>query len=135
VPNLISVGTVQQYSVYATHGTSWVELHSAIAIAMPQNVATLARRTNTTQSRDYLFLPRETLLDVFTHYRDDPRFPPLCAPTVGASIDAAPIIMPPGPLIGTSFQRSHHPGTSYLTRSRSSARDYSIVTATPFSIP
>ncbi len=135
VPNLISVGTTQQHSVHSTHGTNWVGLHSAIVIAAPQNVAALARRPLTTQVRDYLLLPRATLLDVFTHFRDDPRFPPLCAPTVGANLDASPLIVPPGPLIGTSFQRSRHPGTSYLKRSRSSARDFSILSATPFSIP
>ena len=135
VPNLISVGTVQGHSAYTTHGTDWVELNSAIVIARPQNVSALLRRPNLAQSHDYLFLPRETLLDVFTWFREDPRFPPLCAPTVGANIDAAPTIMPAGPLIGTSFHRSRQPGTSYLKRSRSSARDYSILTATPFSIP
>lgn len=135
VPNLISVGTVQARSAYTTHGTDWVELNSAIVIALPQNVATLTRRPNLAQGHDYLFLPQEALLDVFTWFREDSRFPPLCAPTVGANIDAAPLIMPAGSLISTSFQRSRLTGSSYLKRSRSSGRDYSIVTATPFSIP
>jgi hypothetical protein len=135
VANLISVGTAEGHSAYTTHGTSWIEGNSALVIATPQNVAALPRRMNVAQNHEYLFLARGTLLDVFTYFRDDPSFPPLCAATVGENIDAAPLIMPPGPLIGTSFQRSRQPGSSYLKRSRSSARDFSILSATPFAIP
>ncbi len=135
VPNLISVGTTQQHSAYSTHGTYWLEGNGAVVIAMPQNVAALARRALTTQVRDYVLLPRETLLDVITVFVDDPRFPPFCAPTVGANIDAAPFVMNSFVMTNSSFQRQRHPGTSYLKRSRSSARDFSILRATPFSIP
>ena len=135
VPNLISVGTVVAHSAYSTHGTSWFELNNAIALALPQNAAGLVRRLNVPQNHDYLFLPRNTLLDVISYYREDNRFPPLCAPAVGANIDAAPYLIGRDPQIGISYQRSRVPGTAYLRRSRSSARDFSLLATTPFKIP
>lgn len=135
VPNLISVGTALAHSAFTTHGTSWFELNNAIVITLPQNAAALIRRPNVPQSHDYLFLPRTTVLDIISYNREDPRFPPICAPAVGANIDAAPFLISPGAQIGISYQRSRVPGTGYLRRSRSSARDFSLVATTPFSIP
>lgn len=135
VPNLISVGTAQGHSAYTTHGTQWLGLSNALVLALPQDVAALPRRLKAAQNHDYLFLSRTTLLDVFTYFVDDARFPPLCAPAVGANIDAAPFVMNSWVLTNTSFQKTRLPGTSYLKRSRSSARDFSILQATPFSIP
>ncbi|MHB8837674.1 MAG: DUF4876 domain-containing protein [Gemmatimonadaceae bacterium] len=135
VPNLMFVGTAQAHSVFTTHGTSWLELNNAIVLALPQNVTALTRRPNVAQNHDYLFLPRNTLLDVFSIFAEDARFPPLCAPAVGVNIDAAPFLTTYGPMIGTSFQRSRLPGTSFLKRSRSSAHDFSILPATLFVVP
>ncbi len=136
VPNLISVGTVQAHSSLTDdHGIAWLQVDNALALALPQNALTLPRRLNSAQNHDYLFLAKSTLLDVISYFREDPRFPPLCAPAVGANIDAAPAVISPDPFIGTSFQRSRVPGLGYLRRSRSSARDFSILQATPFSIP
>ncbi|MHB8837672.1 MAG: hypothetical protein ACYC7F_01830 [Gemmatimonadaceae bacterium] len=135
VPNLISVGTAQGHSAYDTHGTPWIELSNALVLALPQDVAALPRRLKAAQNHDYLFLSRTTLLDVFTHFVDDPRFPPLCAPAVGANIDAAPFWFNSFVFTNMSFQRSRVPGLDYLRRSRSSARDYSILSATPFAVP
>ncbi len=135
VPNLISVGTVQAHSAYTSHGAKWVELSNAVVLALPQNVAALPRRLRVAQNHDYLFLSRTTVLDVFTWFVEDPRFPALCAPAVGANIDAAPFLMNSWVLTNTSFQKSRLSGSSYLKRSRSSARDYSILSATPFTVP
>ncbi|MHB0961736.1 MAG: carboxypeptidase-like regulatory domain-containing protein [Gemmatimonadaceae bacterium] len=135
VPNLISVGTAQSHSAYTTHGTYWLELSNALVVALPQDVSALPRRLKAAQNHDYLLLSRTTLLDVFTWFVDDPRFPPLCAPAVGVNIDAAPFVMSAWVLTNTSFQKARLPGSSHLMRSRSSARDYAIVSATPFSIP
>jgi len=135
VPNLISVGTVQAHSIFEDHGPQWFTLNNAVVVAVAQNAATLTRRLNVAQQHDYLFIPRSTLLDVISTYADDPRFPPLCAPAVGANIDVAPLVITFDPLSGVSFQRARRAGSTYLRRTRSSARDYSILTATPFSIP
>ncbi len=135
VPNMISVGTVMAHSALTTHGTDWIELNNAIALAAPQNIATLVRRLHLQQNHDYLFLPRATLLDVFSYYREDPRFPPLCAPAVGANLDASPTLIGADALINVSFQRTRLSGQRYLQRSRSSARDYSLLVPTPFSVP
>jgi hypothetical protein len=135
VPNLISVGTVQARSALTSHGTSWFELSNAVALALPQNSATLSRRANAAQNHDYLSISKTTLVDVVTYDYDDPTLPSICAPAVGANIDAAPTMIPRGALIGTSFQRSRVPGLNYLRRSRSSARDFSVLPATLFVVP
>lgn len=134
VPNLLSVGTVQAHSTYDDHGPPLPDVNNAITVASAQNAVTLTQRHNNEQNHDYLFIPRSTLLDVISTFVEDSRFPPLCAPAVGANIDAAPLLYAP-PLINVSFQRSRFAGSSYLRRSRSSARDFSVTASTPIAIP
>lgn len=135
VPNLISVGTVQSHSAFTTHGADWLQVDNAVAVASRQNAAALERRLSPEQNHDYMLVPRSTILDIFSHFVEDARFPALCAPAVGANIDAAPYVLNSFTMLGTSFQRSSLPGSVLLRRSRSSARDFSVLTATPFTLP
>ncbi len=136
VPNLISIGTVQGHSVFDDHGPPWLSTGSALALASPQDGAKMARRLNTAQNHDYLFIPRSTLLDVATTFAEDIAFPPLCAPSVGANIDAAPFVFSYlDTKTGVSLQRSRLPGSAHVRRTRSSARDFVYLAVTPFVVP
>lgn len=135
VPNLIPVGTRLKYGSYNTHGPEWLALENAFVVAMAQDVATARRKPNAADGVDRIFLPRATLLDVFSWDVADPRFPPLCAPAVGGNIDATPLVLNAWTFPGKSFQRTRQPSTSWLRRSRSSARDFQLLPASPFVTP
>src|SRR5690606_12398047 len=135
VPNLVSVG-VREY--FLDRGFFINVLSDKVALVEPLDPAPLPRHTIPSTGVEYLRVPADRVLDVFTHREVATTSPPFCARMVHERFERQPSS---GLLAEGTARTLHRPvlqvlpdGRKVLQRTRTSARDFTAGDPSPGTI-
>ena len=135
VPNVIWLGP---NDVPLGHGFKIFQSHSVIFLAIPLDYAALEKRFHPGYDRDYVFVPRNAIVEVaqfITPYiLNDER----CKPPVHRSLDEGPALKASGNNPESNHRRmvDRDAGNRpVLLKTNSSVRDFYLDTKSPFSVP
>ena len=136
VPNLVSVGP-REY--FLDRGFFINALSDKVALIEPLDPASLPRHTIPSTGVEYLRVPADKVLDVFTHRQRTSTSPPFCSRMVHERFDRQPST---GQLAEGTTRTLQRPvlqvlpnGMKVLQRTRTSARDFVAGDPTPGTIP
>ncbi|MGI8496686.1 MAG: hypothetical protein ACR2OG_03755 [Gemmatimonadaceae bacterium] len=122
-----------------SHGLEWYEIREVVAIGTLLDLSTLPRQSFPNSGARYVVrIPADHILDVLTTEYEISNPYPKCGPSVDVSFDrqeTAPVTSSDPRSLQRRVAFSLADGRAVLLRTRTSARDFTLLDPTPGSAP